>query len=517
MSQSAAIAAGHPKTAEAAKIIIQAGGNAFDAAVAAHLAACVAEPVLASLGGGGYLLARHKGQTTLYDFFVQTPRRSISSGVLDFYPITADFGTTRQEFHIGAASIAVPGVVKGLFAIQKELGKLPITVVAEPAISMARQGINVNAFQAYIFEVVSPIYHVDPETFATFRSPSRPGQLIQEGEVLTLPKLADFIEHLALEGDDWFYEGEVAGKIVDLCRQKGGWLDHPDLACYQVIRRRPLALTYRNSRILTNPPPSSGGILIAFALKLLEQFDLSRAQFGEYPYLDLLTRVQEATQRARLDYDLDETHPDTFPPLLDSNTIARYLARLGSHPLCSRGTTHISIMDKDGNIASLTTSNGEGCGYMIPGTGVILNNMLGEEDLNPHGFHQWQPNCRMTSMMAPTLAFLPDSAIALGSGGSNRLRTAILQTLVNLIDFQMPLEEAIQAPRLHFENGLLNLENGFPGHAVQELARHFSNYKQWPGKNLFFGGVHAVQLQAGKFHGFGDPRRGGAAIAAYKP
>ena len=512
MIHTGVIAAGHPQTVEAAAIILEAGGNAFDAVVAAHLAACVSEPVLASLGGGGYLLARRGENTTLYDFFVQTPKRANPPDPLDFFPITADFGTTHQEFHIGAASIAVPGVIKGLFTIQRELGKLPMTVVAEPAISLARQGVVINAFHAYIFEVVAPIYQVCPETFAAFKSPRHPSKLVQEGDVLALPQLADFMEQLAKEGDNWFYRGEIADRIVNLCQQKGGWLARQDLATYEVVKRQPLEFCYRHARILTNPPPSSGGILIAFALKLLEHFDVNRSQFGEYRYLDLLTRVQDVTQRARRDYDLDETHAEAAgPPLLNPNTIAQYLAPLSSHPLCRRGTTHISIMDKEGNIASLTTSNGEGCGYMIPGTGVILNNMLGEEDLNPHGFHQWQPNCRMTSMMAPTLALLPDSTIALGSGGSNRLRTAILQTLINLIDFEMPLDHAIQAPRLHFENGLLNLENGFSEAPLQELTQHFPNYKIWPGKNLFFGGVHAVQTQTDGFHGFGDPRRGGTA------
>lgn len=511
MKQTGAVAAGHPLTVEAATTILQAGGNAFDAAVAAHLAACVTEPVLASLGGGGYLLARTERSAEIYDFFVQTPQLTEPPQHLDFHPISADFGTTRQEFHIGAGSIAVPGVIKGLFAIQRQLGRLPMTALAEPAIDLARHGVKINGFQAYIFDVVSPIYRHCPKTFATYRSPTAPDRLVQEGDLLCQPQLADFMENMAIEGEDLFYQGDVARQITGLCQEKGGWLVDRDLTDYQVLRREPLKFRYRGIQVTTNPPPSSGGLLIAFALKLLENFDLTGTHFGDPTHLDLLVRIQQATQQARLDLDLDETHKDTNPPMLSQFIFERYLASILPHPLCRRGTTHISIMDGGGNIASLTTSNGEGCGYPIPGTGIILNNMLGEQDLNPHGFHRWPPNCRMTSMMAPTIASTPKTTLALGSGGSNRLRTAILQCLINLTDFNMALDHAINAPRLHYENDQLNLENGFPDSSVAEIARRYPKLKHWPDKNLFFGGVHAVSRNSEGFFGCGDPRRGGAA------
>ncbi len=501
------IAAGHPQTAAAAAEILQTGGNAFDAVVAAHLAACVAEPVLASLGGGGYLLAEIDRQTWIYDFFVQTPKRRRPTEALDFHPIRADFGTATQEFHIGLGTVATPGVVRGLWHIQKQLGRLPMTEVARPAIQLARDGVVVNAFQAYIFDVVAPIYRSHPETFATYRSPTRPECLVREGDRLVQPRLADTLEALAREGDALFHQGDIARRIVALCRQ-GGLLEHDDLHDYSPVRRRPLSFRYRDARILTNPPPSSGGILIAFALKLLERFPLSRSGFGSQMHLRLLTAAQALTQEARLELDLDETHADGIPAVLAPEVLHRYWEKLAHHPLCHRGTTHISVMDRHGNTASLTTSNGEGCGRLIPGTGIMLNNMLGEADLNPHGFHRWPCDTRMTSMMAPTLARLPGQTVALGSGGSNRLRTAILQVLVNLIDFAMPLEAAVSAPRLHFEDGVVNLEAGFDETAVAALASHYA-VERWPDRNLFFGGVHAVAREGGRFHGAGDPRRGG--------
>lgn len=506
------VAAGHPKTVEAATLILEEGGNAFDAVVAAHLAACVTEPVLASLGGGGYLLIHDGDSERLYDFFVQTPKRRPAGNSLDFFPITADFGTTCQEFHIGLGSIATPGVVKGLWRIHRQLGRLPLATVAQPAMEIAREGVVVNAFQAYIFDIVAPIYRARKETFHLYRSPADPRQLVREGDLLRQPQLADTIEALTREGEALFYQGEIAAEIARLCAG-GGSLTREDLAAYRVESRKPLEIRYRGNRIVTNPPPSSGGILIAFALKLLEHCDLPPDGFGTLGHLQCLTRIQQITQQARQSAHLDETHEGALPPLLTAGTLQHYLGTL-DHPLCRRGTTHISVIDAEGNCASLTTSNGEGCGHMIPGTGIMLNNMLGEEDLNPRGFNLWPSDTRMTSMMAPTLAFQEDKVIALGSGGSNRLRTAILQTLINLLDFSMPLEQAITAPRLHFEKDTLNLEAGFPDDVLRQLLSHYPTHHLWPGINLFFGGVHAVAGSAGGMEGFGDPRRGGCGAIA---
>ena len=506
------VAAGHPQTAEAATLILEAGGNAFDAVVAAHLAACVAEPVLASLGGGGYLLTHDGSRGRLFDFFVHTPLQQQPPPDIDFFPITADFGTTTQEFHIGLGAVATPGVVRGLWQIQRNLGRLPMRTVAEPAIDLARGGVTVNAFQAYIFQIVAPIFLARTETLATYRSPSRTDRLIQQGERLRQPELGDTLEALTREGEALFYEGEIATAIETLC-QEGGLLSRQDLHQYRLIERQPLALSYRGNPVLTNPPPSSGGILIAFALKLLETCDLSRSHFGSIEHLQLLTRVQELTQEARQTTGVDETHSEGGPPLLEEAFLAPYRRQLLDHPLCRRGTTQISVMDREGNCASLTTSNGEGCGTLIPGTGIMLNNMLGEEDLNPHGFHHWPANRRMTSMMAPTLSFLDGRRIALGSGGSNRLRTAILQVLINLIDFRMNLERAISSPRLHFERGTLNLESGFPPDTLEKLLPLYPHHL-WPDINLYFGGVHAVSFANHSLEGAGDPRRGGCSLLA---
>lgn len=510
MALKGAVAAGHPLTVRTAKEILQAGGNAYDAVIAAHFTACIAEPVLASLGGGGFLLAQTaQGESRLFDFFVQTPRRKINLEGIDFKPILADFGATQQEFHIGQGSIATPGAVKGLFAVHNEMGSMPMRELVAPAIAHARQGIEVNEFQGYIFDIVSPILTATPESTEIF-SADCGKKLLAPGDTVYYRQLADTMEALAEEGADLFYRGEVAQQMVEQSVNGGGHLTQEDLDSYEVEVREPLTIDYRGQQLLTNPPPSSGGILIAFALQLWEKVIGNRVSFGSFEHLALLTEVMGATNQARIDAHLDGGDVLSATHLLDSSMLDRYRQQVLGRAKAMRGTTHISVIDRWRNVATMTVSNGEGCGSIVPKTGIMLNNMLGEEDLNPGGFHRWSENQRMTSMMAPTIINRREGGIAaLGSGGSNRIRTALLQTIINLTDFEVDLHEAIAKPRLHFENGLLNLEAGYDSAQVQELFKQFDNHKEWDDINLFFGGVHAVMTKDGEFEAVGDSRRGG--------
>ena len=513
MKNKGAVASGHQDTAEAAAQILDQGGNAFDAVIAAHLAACVAEPVLSSLGGGGFLTAHTKqGKNIVYDFFTHTPKLKLPVEDIDFYPITADFGETTQEFHIGMGSIAVPGSVRGLFSIHNDLGKLPLSVIAEPAIALAKNGVKINAFQSYIFDIIKPIYQHDATCFNLFKSliANTDKNLLQEGETLKCPDLADTIEALVSEGDRLFYEGEIAASIVKRCKDKGGMLTHADLKNYEVIRRKPLPLTYRDFHIFTNPPPSSGGILIAFALLLLQMGNVHELSNQSARYFELLTLIMKLTNKARLETD---SPLSIGQHILDADFMERYKNEVSKYYSFSRGTTHISVIDSSGNVASLTTSNGEGSGFIAPGTGIILNNMLGEEDLNPGGFHRWTEDQRISSMMAPTILLDREANLyAIGSGGSNRIRSAILQVLVQLIDYRQDLDSAIECPRIHFENNLLSVECGAVNEESSDDFGNGENIKFWNDRNLFFGGVHAVHSSKKGLQGKGDPRRGGVAI-----
>jgi gamma-glutamyltranspeptidase/glutathione hydrolase len=228
-----------------------------------------------------------------------------------------------------------------------------------------------------------------------------------------------------------------------------------------------------------------------------------------------LAAVMELTNDVRGQSRLDDELPSRrLPRLLQRSLLSRYRCSLLSNPVCSRGTTHISVIDDAGNAAAMTTSNGEGSGLVIPGTGIMMNNMLGEEDINPGGPGHWPCNRRMGSMMAPTLLHTAQGdRIALGSGGSNRIRSAILQTLINVIDLGMDLPQAVSHPRIHYERGRLSVEAGIADEVADALAANFSDIHLWTERNLFFGGVHAVRCSPdAELSASGDPRRGGAAL-----
>ena len=511
MAAKGVVAAGHPQTAQAAVEILLAGGNAFDAALAGMCASCATEPMLCSLGGGGHMLASSGRDAPIaYDFFVHTPLDR-GSGECDFREVVCDFGTARQAFHIGLGSIATPGVVRGLFEIHRELGSMPIRDVVAPAIAYAREGVEISSLHAYIFRVVESIFMSTEAARGIYSSPDEPSRLIAEGELLRQPQLADTLEVLAIEGDDLFYRGEIAQAIARQSGEGGGSLTLQDLEHYQVERHRPLAADYRGVRVLTMPPPSSGGVLTVFALKLLEALsDLKSVPFGSAEQIGIVAEALELSDRARVETLVENSSHIDAGRLLDEELLERYRNQIKGRAAAFRGTTSIVVIDSEENVATLSFSNGEGCGKIVPGTGLMLNNMLGEEDLVPQGFHRWPVNQRMTSMMAPTMLLFPDGrVVATGSGGSKRIRTAILHVILNLIDYGTSVEQAVCRPRIFLENGHLSVEGGYENSQIERLIEWYPEHKVWDDVNLFFGGAHTVARRGMSFEGAGDPRRAG--------
>jgi gamma-glutamyltranspeptidase/glutathione hydrolase len=506
------VAAGHPLTAAAAADALRAGGNAFDAALAAMCAACVAEPVLASLGGGGFLLARSADTApSLFDFFAQTPQHRRPAQELDFYPILADFGDATQEFHIGQGSIATPGTIAGILAIHREHCRLPLAVIVAPACHLARDGVIVNPVQRDIAEIVAPILLASPAALALYADPDQPEQIAPVGARVRNPQLAETLERIAREGADPFYRGDLANRLARDCAEQGGHLSVADLADYRVERRTPLLHTYRGAHLYTNPQPSQGGFLLGVTLSLLEAVEPARLGRGSAGHLHALALAQDLTQRLRTDRPSALAGPAAA---LDPDILDTYRRFMEGAATFSRGTTQISVADREGNLASLTLSNGEGSGYVLPDTGIMLNNMLGEEDINPHGFHHWPTDRRISSMMAPSLLALADGGwVVTGSSGSNRIRSAILQVVSNLIDFGLDLEAAVAAPRMHFEDGVLNLEPPVSADMIAALGLHWPGLKVWNRESVFFGGAHSVAVAPdGSMRGAGDPRRGGVGL-----
>jgi gamma-glutamyltranspeptidase / glutathione hydrolase len=498
------VAAGHELTASAAAEILEDGGNAFDAALAGVLMTFVAEAVFAAPGGGGFLMARRAGSDTcaLFDFFVETPRRRRAANEVEFFPIHADFGPAKQEFHIGLGSSATPGAVPGLFAIHEALATLPMKRLVEPAVRAARAGFPLTDFQAYLFTVIAPILTAS-ESVARIFAPG--GKLMTAGETFRNPGLADCLEWLAQDGARLFIDGDVGKAIVAESESLGGHLTDEDLKRYRMELREPIHWGHAGAQVALNPPPAASGALIAFGLAYLEAL----IECGRAVDAHALRQAMAATNAARA------MHGDALAARLAGGVLAKELREGQAHPPAYRGTTHVSVIDKEGNAAAVSLSNGEGNGYIVGEFGFMLNNMLGEEDLSSGRLDAWQEGVRLSSMMAPTIILKPDgTVIALGTGGSNRIRTAILQVAVNLLDRGMSLEDAVEAPRLHVEKcGTVSFEPGLPESAQAEFLALGDRAHAWPARNLFFGGVHAARrTPRGDVEGTGDPRRQGIAM-----
>ncbi len=495
------ISAGDRLTAQAGATILKVGGNAFDAVVSAVLVSALAEPALTSLGGGGFLLAYpSQKEPILYDFFVDVPPKRIENP--DFYPIYVDFGDTIQEFHIGYGSIAVPGIVAGLYRVHQEFGRLPLEEVIKPAVKLATEGFYLSKLQADFVKLLKPIFTATKEARKIY---TKDGKLIDEHTKQKIPEYANFLKEFAKKGAWIFYEGEISDTIDKISTENRGLIRKKDLSKYNVIERKPLTFTFKDYTILTNPPPSSGGILINFTLKLIE--DVNLESYGSITHIKTLIEALNTTQIFRKEH-LDQKLP--FEDIhIDEQILEQFKKTLYSRLNLWGNTTHISIIDEDNNAVSITTTNGEGSGVVIPDTGIMLNNMLGEEDLNPKGFFKWPAYIRLPSMMSPTIVLKDKEPVfILGSAGSNRIRSAIVQTILNYLVFKMDVNQAVNSPRLHSENDTVYFEPGFSEEIIK-ITKKIYKVVQFRQKSLFFGGVQAVN---NKFEGAGDCRRGGYVI-----
>jgi gamma-glutamyltranspeptidase/glutathione hydrolase len=497
------VAAGHPLTAEAGADVLREGGNAVDAAVAAVLASFAVESPLTGFGAGGFMMVHRGAETVLLDFFVAAPGRDGIERGAELVPVPVHFDAeTVQTFYVGPASCGVPGTAAGLELALARFGSVPLAELVGAGTRLAREGAPVNAEQAYILEILAPIQERS-EPCRELYAPE--GRTLREGEIFRFPELAEALERFGAEGAEPFYRGEVAAALSEHVVANGGTLGGGDLASYEAVERRPIRMAFRGTEVLTNPPPSSGGILVAYCLGLLERLG---GRSGPEP----LVAAMGAANAARGEAFAEALYGEGLEAqLLDPRTLDGTAGDLlGS-------TTHIAVIDADGMCASVTCSNGSGSGVLVPGTGVILNNMLGEEDLNPLGFHAIAPGRRVPSMMAPTVV-LRDGEIelGLGSAGSNRIRSAILQTIVRVVEEGMGADEAVRAPRLHFEQGIVQAEPGIDEAALARIEAGGIPVLRRPAINLFFGGVQAVarDLSSGVLSGGGDPRRGGSVALA---
>ena len=513
-SEKGVVAAGHPLTAQAGAEVLRGGGNAVDAAVAAMLTSFAVEPLLTGLGAGGYMMVAGGGQEpTLLDFFVEAPARAGDGSAAELEAVDVSFGDAVQVFYIGPASCGVYGAPAGVCEAMARWGTIGLAELAAPAAKLAREGVVLNGGQAYIVEILADLLQSTPEC-AVLWAPE--GRVLREGELLRNPELGDALERLGQDGAKPFYSGDIADAVCAWLGERGGSVSKEELAGYGAIERTPLRMGYRDREVLTNPPPSAGGTLLAYSLGLLD------AQPSP-PTLQAVIAAMEAAQQERT--------PEFVQGLSEEGFLANFMSsRLGS-------TTHISVLDSHGRACSVTCTNGEGSGVVVPGTGIHLNNVMGEEDLSPLGFHSHPAGRRMPSMMAPSIVTREGEVeLVLGSAGSNRIRSALLQTIVGVVDHGLRAPAAVSAPRAHFEGGIVYHEPGIEpagilphpgtrhgggrpeGHTPKGTGKRAGGQERevvrFHDLNLFFGGVQAVQRRGDELIGAGDPRRGGVAVIA---
>ncbi|MDX1414338.1 MAG: gamma-glutamyltransferase [Candidatus Promineifilaceae bacterium] len=526
------IAAGGPETAEAGMAMLKQGGNAVDAAVAAAFASFIAEIGVVHLGGSGmaHIYNPDDGHSIVYDFFSNSPGLDGPANppeAMDFSEITVDFGETTQNFHLGRASVAVPGNIFGLCRMAKDHGRLPLATLLQPAIKLAEEGLEIAPFQANTCKLLTPLYTHTTGMRAIFL---RNGRMIQPGEHLYIPDLTRTLIEIAADGEQVLRNGRLAHALLDDQAANGGLLTARDLQHYQVLKLPSIRVPYRDYEILLPPRSSTGGVLTAFTMNLLAHFNVSRWEHGTLQHLRRLYEIMAATSRARpiweklsvelpveealrqfLSKDLADQYEQEIREALAQPTAAP----APPEPAGAANTSHLSVMDSRGMSVSLTTTAGESAGYVVPGTGFIPNNIMGEEDLHPLGFHTRPPGRRIPTMMTPAIVLCNNQPrVVVGSGGSVRIRSAIMQVLSNLLDFGMGLHKAVNAPRVHIEDGVLQCEAGYNPEAVSGLEALGYAVNRWQSRSIYFGGAHSVsRTKDGRLFGAGDNRRGGATIA----
>tara|TARA_B110000438_G_C15796548_1_gene643112 strand:+ start:670 stop:2190 length:1521 start_codon:yes stop_codon:yes gene_type:complete len=498
------ISTGSKESSLTAKEILLSGGNAFDAAVAAVFTSMTSEFALTGPFGGGTCLGMKKGlEPFIYDFFVDSP--SIMKQKKEFKEISVNFGNTTQEFFIGNGSIAPPGTLKGLIKLHKDHGVLPLENILRPAIDYAKEGVLINDNQAYIMNIIKPILNFSKSKLFKKNKIFMPNK-----DYFKNPDFADFLKLIINNGPEYFYKDKGLQIILN-CLQDSSYLTKSDFTNYKVFKRKPISLKLNGNTIYTNPAPSYGGSLIIFLLKLIKESNNDISIFKLIQGMNLASQV-------RNEVCINPNEEFQIEKIFNSNRFDKYLnkfindANLEFTPKLNGfgSTTHVSVMDNHGNAASITTTNGEGSGYIIPDYGIMMNNMLGEVDLNPFGFHSWDKKRRLPTMISPIIIadeFGPN--YVLGSGGSNRIRSANIQVILNLLFNDFSLKKAISSPRIHLEADTL-----FHEPEINLPYKKLNSIKIVPfdKKSLFFGGVNAVS----KTEAIGDERRGGVGLIVEK-
>ena len=456
----AAVAAGHPATTAAGVEVLEDGGSAADAAVAAVLASCVAETVMTGLLGGGHAIYfdAASGRSSNLDCFVSVPGLGADHHHKELLHLDVPFGAELVHYAVGPASCGVPGLPAGLELLWREHGRLPWPRVVEPALRLAREGVEFPEAHAACLAMLAPVMTMNEGE--QIYAPG--GRLLEAGSQLRQPGLVPALEALAAEGAAGStYRGSIGEALLMLCADRGGLVTRADLESYEARWAEPVPSVYLGFRVLTRG-------------------DLS----GLPETLPRLPRL------------------DGLP---ESERVLALVDVLEAPSAAGGDTTNATVVDRDGNACVFTTSLGLGSGDFLPGLDLHLNSMLGETDLVRGSL---TPGTRMQSMMAPTLA-LDDAGLALAAGaaGGTRLRTALLGVVAGILDERLTPAAAVTRPRFHPAPGIVNAEPGVDETALQSLEGRGRVVRRWVALHHYFGGVSVISRGGAA----GDPRRNGAA------
>ncbi len=524
------VVSAHPLASEAGVAVLRRGGNAMDAAIAVQFALAVVYPQAGNLGGGGFLLARFSdGRLLALDFRETAPAEATPTMFLDTSGNPIPLLSLK-----GSLASGVPGTVDGIFA-SLPYARLPLKELVDPAINLAKRGFAITRREAENLNRNREnflLYNRYPVAFVK----DTPWK---EGDILRQPELATTLEKIRDGGRDSFYCGSTAHAIEQVMKQNGGIITRQDLKNYRTVERKPDTFSYRGYKVITMPLPSSGSIILRQVLSVLSWYPIKNYGFASSATVHLIAEAERRSyaDRARYLGDPDFIHvpidllidPGYLKKRMESFSFAKATPSSSINYFLndeSTETTHFSVIDNEGNAVSVTTTlNGSYGNFMVvPGRGFLLNNEMDDFSLKP-GFpnaygalggkaNAIEPGKRMLSSMSPTILLSENKPfLILGSPGGTTIPTTVLQVIVNVIDFNMPLKDAVFAPRFHHQwmPDQIMMEKGFPSKTIDELKKkghHISEARA-------LGSVNAIIVHNdGTFEGVGD-RRGDNSVASY--
>jgi gamma-glutamyltranspeptidase/glutathione hydrolase len=522
-SAAGAVAAGHQAVARVGADVLEAGGNAADAVVAMIAAGCVCEPTLSSLGGGGFMIVGggpERLNPVLLDFFTRQPGLEARAELAPWEAHALELDGIVLRYGTGPASVAVPGVPRGMAHAARRFGRMPLAELLAPGIRLARDGVALTRTQAGEHIANGPLIIGDAHGRDVWL---RDGRMHEEGEIFRQPGLADAMEQLAATGGESMYVGDIADALMRWSDDRGGRISRTDLARFTVHERVPDLLCMGDICVYANPEPSMGG---SIAVQLLqEMLEAGRDERGTEQQRRTARDLAVGRALVRVMRQLDP--PRTRPPesgelvvssVLDPETMDAHLygavvdamhdsgatggASHGDDGFArSPNTTHVSAIDRDGMLAGATTTVGYGSGQFIPGTGIQLNNMLAEYD---HTIVR-MAGSTVPSMMTPALLTSPRTLVQLGSAGSDRIPHALAQILERMWHGER-LEDAVAAPRFAMDGDVLHAEPGLDDAALDQLATE-QDLVRWTQRDSYFGTANGTALRGGRCFAAGDLRR----------